>query len=185
MRILGVLGVAVFLVPFALGDERPDAVPVNPFAEAAVGDWEVLATAGEKPRFEEWTVTKVDDEKVTVRIVTTGGEKATEHTFSRKEAPTIGELFSGTTFSGPIEAVKSGRATLPIAGDEFRCEKVRFRAATGDGKADGVLYVSAKVKGAGIVQRSLEPGEKLSLVGHGSKEKTVWGKTRKEAEEAK
>ncbi len=174
----------VLLAALASGEDRKDLAPFDPFAEAAVGDWEVLLVkSGDKERYEEWTVTLVEDEKVTVRLGS--GADARDLTFSRKTAPSIGELFPGNTFSGALLEVKWGAATLPLSGEEFRCQKARFRAPSGESKADGILYIAKTVKGAGVVSRSLDPGEKAGLVGHGTKDKTIWGKTLKEATEKK
>jgi hypothetical protein len=185
-----VVGFVLFLAAFLLcvaivaGEDRKDLAPFDPFAEAAVGDWEVLCVkSGDKERYEEWTVTLVEDEKVTVRLGS--GADARDLIFSRKTAPSLAELFPGNTFSGaPIE-VKWGAATLPLSGEEFRCQKARFRAPSGESKTDGILYIAKTVKCAGVVSRSLDPGEKAELVGHGTKDKTVWGKTLKEATEKK
>jgi len=171
------LALALALVaPLAAADEKKDACPVNPFAAAAVGDWELLALKGDKERFEEWTVTKVEGDKVTVKIVVTGVEKPIERVFSTKEAPSLGDFFPEKPAA--CEDASSGRATLPLEGQEFRGEKVKFKATFGEAKKSGVLYVSDEVKGAGIIQRELVAGEKASIVGHGTKEKTIWGRAR-------
>ncbi len=161
-------------------DDKAAKLPWNPFAEATAGDWtacKVRGLDGSVVAAATWTIAKVEGEKVTVQRVTTkeadGETESADFTFSTKEAPTIEKYLElhGPRGVRPKAAVERTKVETPCG----EGEKLSF-AFTASLKAS--VVVARTVKGTGLVSTSVDAGRgssALETVGHGSKDKTIWG----------
>ncbi|HZV01182.1 MAG TPA: hypothetical protein VFF73_31010 [Planctomycetota bacterium] len=163
------------------GDEEVRA-PFNAFAGAQPGDWELLEVGtGNSRRLERWEVKLVDGNKVVVGITLTSPAVSLERTFDASVAPLLSELYVEPPLPGTARDAREGSATKPLRGREFRCKKVAFTAGPADKRVSGVLWLTDKVKGPGIVERSLDGQATAAILGFGEKGTVLWGKTLEDA----
>ncbi|MEZ0229370.1 MAG: hypothetical protein ACAI25_12145 [Planctomycetota bacterium] len=210
-RLFAVFAVAAaLLAPVAFADdEKKDAgkgydtpMPLNPFANSKEGDWYVMVArikpaegtelppSMAAPKVVEWRVTKVDGDKVTVRETESSKSAPKEHTFSKAEAPTIGQYLDMKK-KGKLEVEKAEDAECKLGDTKVACKKIAFTEKNGPMTASGKVFVSETVKGGGMVRMEAEfagPRGTITMVGecvgHGNGDKAEWGKTFAETQEA-
>ncbi|MEZ0230130.1 MAG: hypothetical protein ACAI25_16020 [Planctomycetota bacterium] len=162
-------------------------LPFNPFADAKAGDWStvvMVAAAGGQKRTAIWTwrvLSVGDDGAVKVQHEYAGRKDGVEHKgnpLSTKEAPTFARFFSEAIQD--VQAPADEKAT--VDGKNFECKKVVFASENGSKK--WTVLLAPEVKGSGLVTARVARGDQtmeLNVVGFGTKEKTLWGKTAEQA----
>ncbi len=188
-----VLLAALPLADLHAQDGGEPSLPFNPFAEAREGDWETLiftfrrADGATTDNTSTWRVKKVTDDEVTLELVTVAPgvpkPQVMERIFSRKGKIALRDYFK----LGPdekLEDVKTSDKKLTQAGHVF--EGKLLEATRSGGRVDGKcsLLLSPEVKGSGVVALEVQLAKGGSqthmVVGFGTAEKKLWGKTAEE-----
>jgi hypothetical protein len=193
------------LVPCAFAQEKQEkkadpkqpVLPMNPLANAKVGDWSVFRCTihehgkpAEKPVLQSWKVVAVDEKEITVEQTHAAMEGVKKLVLPAKEAPTVA-LFCETEKEQVVE-LKTVDDKKTVAAREFACKKVTFATYNGENMIRATFWLSTDVKGSGVVAIRVEAdlaepkGAKASVdfevAGFGSKDKTDFGATKAELE---
>jgi hypothetical protein len=192
MRARNLLAVAVTLIAASLASAGPvsltDRLPINPYAQARVGDWAVYRCTfvhrWRSTRSSSTCNTYCDHEVGTVSkdrayIVGEGGGRE----YDMKLAPTYQDLLDPFKQSKPtIESVENvdrvlGKRKIP-------CVKITFTTTTPKGRERETRWISDAVRALGIVAWSSDriEGDETNhsegqLVGFGNGKRAEWGKT--------
>jgi hypothetical protein len=166
-------------------------LPLNPFTHAAAGDWATYSGTrvdadGKKHEVTStWRVASVEGEDVVVSVFSTDDGKPAAHQadllFSTKSAPAL-RTFLQVGKELRISDVKAEDAAHKAGGKEFSCRKVTFNATDGTDSFSGTAWISADVRGGGVVEARFASARKdgpridLRLKGFGNGEKAVWGR---------
>ena len=176
----------------AASDARPPRLPFNPFAQAAVGDWQTLAVQITQPQAEPrqalrtFRVVGVEGDEVAVEAETLfadgrRGERSVTR-FSRSQPP----LVDGFGLDrAPLVGLETRPAALERSGRRFDCVQLRWRTRAGDRECATALAVHPEVKGMGLVGVSIEihrpdqPTARIewALEGYGTAQGTTWGRS--------
>lgn len=175
----------------------PARCPVNPFAEAQVGDWGVSLSSrtgeGREERYlVSFRVVEVDDEWVTIasrHVALGGGREDVERKrrFKRREAPPLGFLVSEEP--PPAEEVAVEAAQLdPGDGQPRACHKVGFSLpGPGSDRMQVQLWMAGEAKPLGLLRAEVTfDGIRMEnrALGWGTAEGKSWGQTLEEAKAA-
>lgn len=197
MRRLAVLVFATLLVSPALARAQDEerSLSFNPFEDAKVGDWETCAyqrTSKTKPlltAISTWRVKKVTDDEVTVDLETFHPDQPARPPLTRKY-PRKGALklkdYFPTRPGEKISGFASEKKKLTIDGHTFDGELLTFDSKGGFADGKTAVFVASEVKGFGLVglEVALPDGshQEHRIVGFGTAEKKLWGKTADELE---
>lgn len=171
-------------------DEEP-TLPLNPFTDAKEGDWETMTFVSERPGrgrtswISTWRVKKVTDDSVSLELETIqpdspGKPSILPRTFARKGKITVRDYFKCDA-GEKLEDFKSTERKLTLAGHVFDGKQIAVKRTGGKFEGECVLILAAEVKGSGVVAlEATLPGGGLQqhfVVGFGTAEKKLWGKT--------
>lgn len=175
-------------------DGKEPVLPFNPVAGAKEGDWTVFKCTQTQPGTTEkhaqsWSVKKVGDKTVKVQQERAGDESVQEELeLPLTEAPTIAKFFQ--VGDERVVETKVVDEKKTVGNREFACKKLTFQTYNGERMLRATVWLSAEVKGSGVVAIHLEgdltepKGAKATvdfeLAGFGSKDKTEFGKTKAE-----
>ncbi len=194
--LVAILALVAF-VP-ALADDP--VLPVNPFADAKVGDWMVMVVTitppdgsqmppeATAPRIIEWRVNAVEGDDVVIAESEPGGTEVNHRTFSSKQAPTVRHYLQ---FEDGTEVAiqKTEDETRKLGDRELSCKKVTATEQDEEMRTTMSVWICPDVKGGGLVavEASVQaPDGKVAVVfetkGFGHGDAAEWGKTRAEVE---
>lgn len=188
---LGALVVGVVLLGVAGAARGDDTIPFNPFEKAAVGDWFAFRTTVTKDGKKDGDSTLVEVSAIDGdKVILKNGEGGSPGPFSRTKAPTIAQIVGGVG-DGKIVDVKTKDDKVTRGGKEFDCKLLTFKLE-GEESAEGSFWFCPEVKVLGFVTMKANGSGKqnagttieMEVLGYGTKEKSLWGLTRAEAEKA-
>ncbi|HZV01724.1 MAG TPA: hypothetical protein VFF73_33745 [Planctomycetota bacterium] len=194
MRKTALLLAVLFVAPVLVHADDEPVLPLNPFTDAKVGDWESMVFEMQGPghplttHISTWRVKKVDDDKVEVDLETlhpgSPGKPAVLHkTYKRQGTITLREYFA-IGESEKLEDVATTDKKFTIEGHTFDGKQISFKRSGGKLVGKDTLLLAAEVKGAGIVAMAVEIPDggyqQHRVVGYGTAEKKLWGMTAEE-----
>jgi hypothetical protein len=194
MRITPLLLAAAVVMPVVVHADDEPALPLNPFTDAKVGDWETMVFEMQAPghpvttHISTWRVKKVGDDEVELDLETLHpglpGKPAVLHkTYKRQGTITLRDYFAMSA-SEKLEEVETSDKKLTIEGHTFSGKQISFKRSGGKLVGKDTLLFASEVKGAGMVVMSVELPEggyqQHRIVGFGTAEKKLWGMSAEE-----
>jgi hypothetical protein len=190
--LLALLVLPALLSPLRADDDEP-FLPFNPFTDAQEGDWESLLYAAGKAGKPEgghvstWRVKKVGAETVEVDLETLRPNaprpEVTHRTFPRQGRIALRDYLKMLP-GEKLEGAKVWDRTFTHEGHVFSGTQVECARSGGERAGQIGALFAKEVKGSGVVILETQLGggrlELHQLVGFGTKEKTLWGKTAEE-----